>query len=136
MIAVDTNVLLRYILDDDALQSPKAINLITSNKDVLVTDVVLFETLWTLAGERYKLPREEIINTVHALFSDASICFEDEQVVWRALTDFSNAPKVKKKFADFPDVLIINKAKAIDTNITIYTFDKAAQAIEGTKEPI
>ncbi len=44
MIAIDTNVLLRYLLDDDPQQSPKATALIKSGKPVLITDVVLVET--------------------------------------------------------------------------------------------
>ena len=48
MIAVDTNVLLRYLLEDDARQSKKASSIITGKNSVLVTDIVLVETIWTL----------------------------------------------------------------------------------------
>jgi len=53
VIAIDTNVLLRYLLQDDQRQSAKASGLINGEEDVLVTDVVLAETLWndeTLSG--------------------------------------------------------------------------------------
>src|SRR5438552_11656093 len=53
MIAVDTNVLLRRLLDDDATQAEKARRLFETNESVLVTDVVLAETVWTLTGKRY-----------------------------------------------------------------------------------
>ena len=55
MIAIDTNVLLRYLLADDAIQYRKAKVLIEARYPVLITDVVLVETVWTLAGRRYNL---------------------------------------------------------------------------------
>ena len=55
MIAVDTNVLLRYLLNDDAAQADMAANLIKGGDTVLITDVVLVETLWTLSGKKYRL---------------------------------------------------------------------------------
>ena len=55
MIAIDTNVLLRYLLADDAVQHNKAALKIKSSQPVLITDIVLVETVWTLTGQRYKL---------------------------------------------------------------------------------
>ena len=45
MIAVDANVLLRYLLNDDAAQADMAANLIKGGDTVLITDVALVETL-------------------------------------------------------------------------------------------
>ncbi len=144
MIAIDTNVLLRYLLDDDKVQSKKAIALITGSSSVLVTDVVLAETIWTLKGKKYKLDKEGVMQVVNALFDEPNICFEDGQTVWRALNDYRKAEPVKvgsrRKQADFPDALIINKAKyqahkAKTTLDGIFTFDVAAQEIPGTKKP-
>ena len=53
MIAVDTNMLLRYLLNDDAAQADIAASLIKGSDTVLITDVVLVETLWTLSGKKY-----------------------------------------------------------------------------------
>ncbi len=140
MIAIDTNVLLRYLLQDDHKQSPLATALILNNDSVLVTDVVLAETLWTLIGKRYRLSTDQLIDVLHALFAEPSIMFEDPQAVWGALKDFMNASSVKvganRKQASFADTLIINKAKRIgDSHTIVYTFDQAALAVEGTKAP-
>jgi predicted nucleic acid-binding protein len=144
MIAIDTNVLLRYILDDDVKQSPKAKHLIMGSCDVLVTDIVLSETIWVLTGKRYNLSRNGVVDLIHALFAERNLKFEDPQSVWCALKDFTNAPPIKvkgkTKQADFPDTLIINKAirygKLKGTKITqLFTFDKAAQEINGAFEP-
>lgn len=144
MIAIDTNVLLRYLLMDDEIQSAKAARLIEKSNKVLITDVVLVETLWTLQGKKYKASKDDLINVINALFKESNIIFENGQTIWRSLHDFRLAKLVKvgskKKAADFPDVLIINKSKFIAAQLDekldgVYTFDVAAREIEGTKEP-
>ena len=144
MMAIDTNVLLRYLLWDDEKQSAKAEALITGASSVLVTDIVLVETLWTLQGKKYRISKEEVLAVINALFEEPNIIFEDGQTIWRALNDYRQAKKIKvgqkKKQADFSDTLIINKAKYISEqnqiNLdAIYTFDKAAQEIDGVKAP-
>ena len=86
MIAIDTNVLLRYLLDDDKEQSAKARKLISRYDKVLLSDAVLVETVWTLAGKRYKLDKDDICQVISHLFEEPTLCFEDNQTVWRALT--------------------------------------------------
>jgi len=144
MIAIDTNILLRYLLWDDKTQAVKADQLINGYTPVLITDVVLVETLWTLKGKKYKLNKEAIINVLNSLFEEPNICFEDGQTVWRALNDYRQAKPVKvgnkKKEADLPDALIVNKAKFYamekgEALSRVYTFDLAAQTIPGTAAP-
>ena len=144
MIAIDTNVLLRYLLWDDNKQAAKADRLINSSTPVLITDVVLAETLWTLKGKKYKLDKPAIVDVLNSLFKESSICFEDGQTVWRALNDYRQAKPVgagnKKKEVDFSDALIVNKAKycALDKGEAlsgVYTFDVAAQKIPGIVTP-
>lgn len=140
MIAIDTNVLLRYLLQDDEEQSKKANKILAGAEKVLITDVVLVETVWTLKGKRYSQSREQLIEVLHALFKEPNLQFEDSQVVWRALKDFTEAKplriKGKVKQADFPDALIVNKAIRFgelkkDQIKKVYTFDKAALEIKG-----
>lgn len=144
MIAIDTNILLRYLLQDEENQSKKAASLIKGALPVLVTDIVLVETVWVLAGKRYKLDREALAGVIVALFKEPNIVFEDGQTVWRALSDFRKAHPVKvngkKKSADFPDALIVNKAmhtaqQRCTPMKAIYTFDVAALEIQGTASP-
>ena len=144
MIAIDTNVLLRYLLRDNKMQAAKADKLINGSTPVLITDVVLAETLWTLKGEKYSLDKTAIVDVIHSLFEEPNICFEDGQTVWQALNDYRQAKPVrvgnKKKEADFSDALIVNKAKFCATEKGealngVYTFDLAAQLIPGTASP-
>ena len=144
MIAIDTNVLLRYLLQDDEEQGEKARQLINGPDDVLITDVVLVETLWTLKGKKYRLDKAGVVSLLHALFAEPNLFFEDGQTVWRALHDYRQATAIKLggkwKEADFPDALIVNKATrhAYETGRTpgpTYTFDRAAQALPGMAAP-
>ena len=60
MIAIDTNVLLRYLLADDAGQYRRAKKLIERKAPALITDVVLAETVWTLMGKRFGFGKMQI----------------------------------------------------------------------------
>ena len=135
MIAVDTNVLLRYLLNDDAAQADIAVSLIKGGDMVLITDAVLAETLWTLSGKKYRLNKDQVAAVVHALFEEPNIRFEDGPAVWMALNDY-----LESDGADFADALIINKARAVAKAqggpfSGSYTFDKAAQKLQGARIP-
>ena len=140
MIAIDTNVLLRYLLEDDIEQFEKAAKLIFGQQKVLVTDVVLVETIWTLQGKKYQLKKPELVTVLQSLSQEPNIKFEDGQAVWLALTDYRNAKPVKGKEADFADALVISKSKLIASRENepfhgSFTFDVAAQILPGAKAP-
>jgi predicted nucleic-acid-binding protein len=144
MIAIDTNVLLRYLLMDDIAQATKAAALITGSDSVLITDVVLTETLWTLKGKKYRLDKKNLLTVMEALFKEPNVRFEDNHVVWCALQDYRQADFIKvaakKKQADLSDALVVNKARWLAQRFGesfkgMYTFDRAAQQIEGTMQP-
>ncbi len=144
MIAIDTNVLLRYLLDDDVKQSKKASAVFAGFDSILITDVVLVETIWILMGRKYKLNKESIITVINSLFEEPNVVFEDAQTVWRALCDYARSKSVKAggkyKQADFADALILNKARYVadDSNndlVSLYTFDTAFLELSGTTRP-
>lgn len=144
MIAVDTNVLLRRVLNDDEEQSAKARKLFEDGRPVLITDVVLAETIWTLAGKRYKATKDNIQTLVMSLLEEPNAVFENKRAIWSALNDFVAAKPVRTangmKAADLADALIVNKAKTISRDMLLkyegtYTFDRAALQIDGTKTP-
>ncbi len=144
MIAIDTNVLLRYLLWDDEEQAKKADALIKGTSAVLVTDIVLVEMVWILRGKRYKLNKTVIIKTINSLFEEINIYFENPQIIWQALSDYQKAPIIKlaskNKTADFSDSLILNKAKNFAQMRFgkfggFYTFDVAVQEMPGSCKP-
>jgi len=140
VIAIDTNVLMRYLLGDDKAQAAKAEKLVLGKETVLITDVALVETIWTLQGKKYQLRKSELIAVIQELFKEPNIRFEDGQTVWMALNDYRKAKPIRGKEADFSDALIVRKARfsASDQQVDfggVYTFDVAAQELPGTKVP-
>ena len=144
MIAVDTNVLLRRLLNDDATQAEKARRLFEMQESVLVTDVVLAETIWMLTGKRYGAGKAELGAVVLGLLEEGNVVFESRQAVWSALNDYLDTLPVKTasgvRTADLADALVVNKAKVTAQQRSepysgTYTYDQAALTIEGTKMP-
>ncbi len=138
MIAIDTNVLLRYLLQDDPKQSKKAVGIITGTERVLVTDVVLTETIWMLTGKRYGANKKTVSRVVRGLLGDNAFQFEDIQVVWTALCAFEESITVRGKALDFADSLIVAKAQDVlrqhgEPEPTVYSFDKAVHQLEGAR---
>ena len=143
MIAVDTNVLLRYLLHDDEAQAARADAVFDAAETLLITDVVLVETVWTLAGRRYRLAKAELVAVLERLFNEPNIRFEDDQVVWRALQAYrSVAPADARstKGAGFADALIVFKALRVASDTGeglngVYTFDAAMRPLPHTASP-
>ena len=140
MIAIDANVLLRYLLADDVVQYHKAKVLIRTHPPVLLTDVVLVETVWTLMGKRYNLDKVRICNIVRGLIGDSAFRFESSQVVWSALMDYQSSKPVRGKKLDFADALITHKAQYVAELAKhklegFYSFDKAVEQLDGALKP-
>lgn len=144
MISIDTNILLRRILQDDAEQMKKANRLFESGETILITDIVLVETIWTLKGKRYGVDKDGIVAVVTSLLQEPRIVFESLQSVWSALNEYIAAPPVSTangtRFADFSDALIVYKSRCAAAQTgepldAVYTFDQAALRLPGTKNP-
>ena len=136
MIAADTNVLLRYLLHDDEAQAARAVAVFDTEETVLLTDVVLVETVWTLSGRKYRLAKAELVAVLERLFSEPNIRFEDDRVVWRALQAYRSAAPAGEAGsatgAGFADALIVFKALRAASDAgealnAVYTFDEAMQ---------
>ena len=144
MIAIDTNVLLRYLLQDDDVQAERADAVFNGSETVLITDVVLVETVWTLIGRKYRLAKRDLVAVIERLFSEPNIRFEDDQVVWRALQAYRKAAPVKvgrlEKEVGFADRLIVFKALRVASAAeerlnAVYTFDAALQQLPHAESP-
>ena len=144
MIAVDTNVLLRRLLDDDPEQAERVHRLFDREESVLIPDIVLAETIWTLKGKRYKASKDDLVAMIMGLLEEPNVVFESRQAVWSGVNDYIDAPQVRTsngtRSADLADALVVNKAKLTARRRGegyggTYTFDQAALALEGTKRP-
>ncbi len=124
MIAVDTNILVRYFADDDPLQSELARQLledtVTSDAPAYVTMVALVELIWVLE-DIYKVTPASIRDIVAKLLVAPQILVEQADAVDRAL---------KLKHADLADSLIHETGKALGCRQTL-TFDKKFARLAG-----
>lgn len=122
MIAVDTNVLLRYVLDDDARQAQAARRLIdeqcSPENPAFVHEVVMAELVWVL-HQRGNEARSQIARTLRDILDNAHLAFRDFDALAAAADAFEEGP------ADFADYLIAAAALAVGAETT-YTFDRAA----------
>jgi predicted nucleic-acid-binding protein len=138
VIAIDTNVMLRYLLADDRGQYRRAKKLIESNFPVLITDVVLAEIVWTLMGKRFGFDKAQICVVIRTLIGDQGFAFENSQTVWSALNDYEISKTIRGKQLDFADALIGRKAGAVARQKTgafdgFFSFDKAVSQLAGAK---
>lgn len=121
MVGLDTNVLVRYIMQDDAKQSPLANRLVESlsaESPGFVPLVSLVELNWVLASA-YGLNSEQIVQALEGLLRTKEIVVEKAETVWKALRIFQNT------HADLADCLIERSAAAAGCNRTM-TFDRGA----------
>lgn len=141
MIAVDTSVLLRYLLHDDEAQAARADAVFDAGETVLITDVVLVEAVWALSGRKYRLGKAQLVTVLERLLSEPNVCFEDDRVVWRALQAYRSAAPAGEagpsKGAGFADALIVFEAlrtasDAGESLDAVCAFDAAMQRLPHT----
>lgn len=103
MIAVDTNILVRYITNDNKEQALLATTLldryIGKEKSIFINNIVLCELVWVLV-RGYKYQKEDIIKTLKLLLSSVEFEFENHELAFLAVIEYEKAE------ADFSDILI------------------------------
>ena len=109
MIALDTNVVVRFIMGDDRAQTAIAKRFIAQN-DVWIGATVLLETEWVLRGG-YKLPVDDVHRFLVALLGLANVHTDDPERLEQALDDFASG----LDFADALHLAFANDAEALAT---------------------
>jgi predicted nucleic-acid-binding protein len=123
MLAVDTNVIVRYLVEDDPGQFARATKLI-EGQPVWISKTVLLEAAWVLA-ETYRFTPEDLRAALRALLGAPGISVEDDLAVEQALSwygaglDFADALHLASSgftmpFATF-DQGLIRKARRLAT---------------------
>lgn len=129
MAALDTNVLARLIVQDDAGQCAAARHLIsrhTALGTVLFVPVtVVLELEWVLRS-RYGVGKAEVVQTLSTLLSAQELSLESEQALEVALYVFSQGS------ADFADCLHVALASQAGEQ-PLWTFNKSAAKLSGAQ---
>lgn len=121
MIGLDTNVLVRYIMQDDVKQSPLAARFIEScspESPGFVPLVSVVELFWVMSSA-YELDRDQLVAALESLLRTRELRVERAEIVWKALRLFQSGN------VDFADCLIARSAAAAGCKRTL-TFDRAA----------
>lgn len=124
MIAVDTNVLVRILVDEPSqpVQVTAARALATEASEVFVPLVVLVETVWVLESA-YGLPKADVVQTLEHLLANAAFTVDQEQRCSTALQLF------RESSVGFSDCLILADCQA--RKLPLHTFDKRLAKLPG-----
>ena len=129
MAALDTNVLVRYLVQDDAAQLAAATKLIrkcvSAGQSLFVPTSVTVELEWVLRSN-FGFAKEDVMATLSSLFSAAELTFESERALEVALQLF------RKGSADFADCLHVALATHAGEQ-PLWTFDKGAAKVRGAQ---
>ena len=120
MIGIDTNVLVRYLVQDDPVQAVQSTTLIEQQCSLsspgYLSNIVLCELVWVLIGA-YKYDKKLVVKVLERLVVTVEFSIENKGVVNKAINDY------KVGNADFSDYLIVNSNQQAGCSKT-YTFDK------------
>jgi len=121
MKGLDTNVLVRYLTQDDPAQAETATraieNAAESGDKLVIQPVVLFERVRVL-DSAYGFKKDAIVATIERILRTAQFQVADKDIVWQAFTDY------RAGTGDFSDHYI-GRANARDGAETTLTFDKS-----------
>ncbi|MGE0086933.1 MAG: PIN domain-containing protein [Desulfococcaceae bacterium] len=124
MIAIDTNVLVRILVEDTGQikQTHAARELARAAIQVYVPQIVQVETVWVLETA-YKFSKSDIIVALEHLQNNSSFILQNTDNFGDAVKTFRNSN------ADFSDCLIL--AESCQQNMELYTFDKRLSKQKG-----
>lgn len=129
MPALDTNVLVRYVVQDDSGQLAVAKRLldrcIAEGQSLYVPVTVTLELEWVLRA-RFGYVKDDVLQVLSSLFSAAELTFESERALEVALQLY------REGSADFADCLHIALAAQAGEQ-PLWTFDKAAAKVAGAQ---
>lgn len=122
MRAVDTSVLVRLLVRDDAAQVERAETFVAPG--AWLSHLVLVETVWVLATV-YAMDAGQIATTVEMLLEHDRLVLQDADVVQAALENFR-----RRRAVGFADYLIIEVARKAG-HLPVGTFDKPMSRLKG-----
>ena len=105
MVAIDTNIAVRLLVNDDPAQTKKVVELFNSN-EVFIPKTVILETEWVLRGV-YQIERVRANAAIRALLSLERVVVEDEPSLFAALDSHENG-------MDFADALHLASSQRAD----------------------
>jgi predicted nucleic-acid-binding protein len=127
MIGLDTNILVRFLTQDDPVQSSRARQIIerqlTEENRGFVSLATMFETAWVLE-KIYKLSDREVAETIKGILQIETLFIQNEQEVYTAMVILQTGR------GSFADALINALGLWAGCDSTL-TFDRKASRLQG-----
>ncbi len=128
MIAIDTNIIVRFLTRDDEKQYQKSYQMFSEYEQIFIPTTVILETEWVLRFS-YNFPSDKINFALLGLLNFNNVFTENKKAVIKALEwhqkgmDFADALHLANslhvdKFISF-DKKLIKKATALNTDIIL-----------------
>jgi predicted nucleic-acid-binding protein len=129
LIGLDTNVLVRYLTQDDPSQAAKASRVIDAAEggELFVSSVVVCELVWVLE-DSYDQKRDQIAQVLERLLLTGQLTFESKDLLWQVLADYRQG---KGDLADYMIGRLAQRAGAPET----LTFDRALKGSQFFRLP-
>jgi predicted nucleic-acid-binding protein len=124
MISLDTNVLVRVLVDDPQIpqQTEQARLKVSQLRQVYITQIVQVETMWVLK-RAYDFTKSELLLVLKHLLNNKAFILEEADLFHAAIILYQNAN------IDFSDALILAQSQI--KNFTLLTFDNKLSKLEG-----
>lgn len=124
MIALDTNALVRLLIEDNKKQASTVKNIIKyveqKGQQIIILTEVLIETVWVLESV-YECTREDVCRFLETLTYASAFTFSEPQIIVNAIRHF-------KKGGDFADLVIVMQSLNHQATKMI-SFDKKLQKL-------
>jgi len=129
LIGLDSNILIRYLVQDDVAQARKASRFIEESLSPespgFINHISLCEIVWVLK-RRYGVGKPALIDIIDGLLTTKQLVVENIEIAWRALRAFEAGS------ADFSDAMIACANQFHGCECTV-TFDKKASKLDTVK---
>ncbi|MCP3736105.1 type II toxin-antitoxin system VapC family toxin [Sphingomonas sp. RP10(2022)] len=123
MKAIDTNVIARYVTNDDPVQSPIATAVLAN--PCYISDTVLLEAAWLLAS-RYRFGRALLAETLSDLIELLTVAVSDAGLIRWAIERFADG-------ADFADMMHLISGRHADAFVS---FEDDLARLAGADTPL
>jgi predicted nucleic-acid-binding protein len=131
MIGLDTNILVRYLTQDDPVQAAQATAVIerriTEHEPGFISVVAMAETVWVLQ-RFYRFTRERVVAAVERMLRAETLVVDSEREVFTAMT------ALKEGEGEFADALIGALSASAGCSCVL-TFDRRALRLPGFEMP-
>ena len=131
MISIDTNILVRFLTQDEPTQSKKVNKLFEScaqNRiSIFVSSVVIIESIWVLESA-FKMAKTDVCMAMTKVLQGDLFTFKNQTVLMKAMMFYENNP------ADFSDYFILLSSESAGCK-ELKTFDKKLLKHEFCTQP-